>query len=267
MFFIWNKPSIYRVYQKEVDNLEPENFTNIFRPISLLSIFFKFLKKSCIIALLISWIFMNLNFSILSNMDFEKIIPQSLHLSTWWIKLLDPLSNRSWSTYHIEVVLSLISLLLLTHSKTSCDNFALLIRLAAPEGDFLGGGAFCISRVFWVSQTRHSIAGSRCNDLAKIRCLLSRSLRGLGDILVTFYGELLFLDFCNFVFFRIFNLTLILTGEPNPYSNLNNPNPNLNPLKDTIDTAEVALTKLQHLVYTRKISQLVNWQDMFATGL
>ena len=81
--------------------------------------------------------------------------------------------------------------------------------------------------------------------------------RAGGDILVTFYGELLFLDFCNFVFFRIFNLTLILTGKPNPYSNLN-PNPNLNPLKDTIDTAEVALAKLHHLAYARKISQLVN---------
>jgi hypothetical protein len=45
MFFIWNKPSIYRVYQKEVDNLEPENFTNIFRPISLLSIFFLIFEK------------------------------------------------------------------------------------------------------------------------------------------------------------------------------------------------------------------------------
>ena len=106
--------------------------------------------------------------------------------------------------------------------------------------------------------------------------------RAGGDILVTFYGELLFLDFCNFVFFRILNLTLILTGKP--YSNLNPkpnpyfyPNPNLNPLNFhypnpnpypnpkslkivtvPIDTAEVALTKLQHLVYTRKISQLVN---------
>ena len=106
--------------------------------------------------------------------------------------------------------------------------------------------------------------------------------RAGGDILVTFYGELLFLDFCNFVFFRILNLTLILTGKPNPYSNLNpkpnpyfypnpnlnllnshypNPNPNPKSLKIVtvpIDTAEIALMKLQHLVYTRKISQLVN---------
>ena len=31
--------------------------------------------------------------------------------------------------------------------------------------------------------------------------------------------------------------------------------------------AEVPLTKLQHLAYKIKISQLVNWKDVFATGL